>query len=76
MQVQSIVKCKCGYLTVDFENGASNCMLPKTFRKLIGKLPKVEIKFWACNNCANYWNVENGEHKLFEKRQSKGGWLR
>ena len=63
MEIESVAKCKCKFLTVQFVNGASNCMRTATFKRTFGKAPKITSTFWACNNCSNQWNVENGEQQ-------------
>ncbi len=75
MEINSVTKCKCKFLSVQFEGGASNCMRTSTYKKTFGHTPKISSTTWACNNCANHWNVENGEQELGQEREFKS-WVR
>lgn len=65
MEVEIICKCKCGYLSIRFVNGAWNCLTEKTFTTKVGRLPECITPIYKCDACCNDWTVENGQYKLF-----------
>ena len=69
---EHICQCKCGYISVKFNNGAWNTLTMKTYLKRVGPSPvDIEIeKTWACDGCGNHWTVENKSFTLFKKKPS------
>jgi hypothetical protein len=68
-------KCKCGLITVNFDNGAWNTMTESTYKKRVQPLPSVFIPVWCCDGCSlNNYTVENKAYTLFEKKKSVLSW--
>lgn len=64
--IVSFHKCKCGKVTVKFDNGAWNTMSETTFIKRVGSIPDSIESSWRCNGCVNNWTVENRSYTLFK----------
>lgn len=59
LEINSVSKCKCGALTVYFDNGEYNSMRPSTFKKVFNKsVPKLEITTYCCNHCINGYGID------------------
>lgn len=58
--IESYTKCTCGAITINFENGASNSMYPKTAKKLGLDLRKYKrLKpTYCCDHCVNHWGID------------------
>ena len=57
MKIEYIQKCKCGGVTISFDNGASNSMFWETFEKLdldTGDATWLHQSF-CCDHCVNHW---------------------
>ena len=58
--ITTFQKCKCGAVTLTFENGASSSMSYSTYRKLRLGLRSVE-RFpmsWCCDHCVNHYGID------------------
>lgn len=61
--IKEISKCSCGALLVDFNDGRSYNMKPKTFRQYFGvkRVPRAQNAshpFGCCDYCVNGYGVE------------------
>ena len=62
MKIEYIQKCKCGAVTISFDNGASNSMFWETFEKLdldAGDATWLH-QSCCCNHCVNHWGIDIG----------------
>lgn len=62
MKIEYIQKCKCGAVTISFDNGASNSMFWETFEKLdldAGDATWLH-QSCCCDHCVNHWGGGNG----------------
>lgn len=60
MKIEYIQKCKCGAVTISFDNGASNSMFWETFEKLdldAGDATWLH-QSCCCNHCVNHWGID------------------
>lgn len=59
-KITHIQNCKCGAVTVSYNNGASNSMFQETFNKL--HLDISDAKFLpdscCCDHCVNHWGID------------------
>lgn len=61
MKIEYIQKCKCGAVTIKFDNGASNSMFRETFEKLdldTGDATWLHQFCCCCNHCVNHWGID------------------
>ena len=59
MKIEYIQKCKCGAVTINFDNGASNSMFWETFEKLdldTGDATWLHQSY-CCDHCINHWGI-------------------
>lgn len=58
--ITHIQKCKCGAITVTFDNGADNSMYIDTFNALnLDTSKAVELpESYCCNHCVNHWGID------------------
>lgn len=59
-KIEYIQKCKCGAVTISFDNGASNSMFWETFEKLdldAGDATWLH-QSCCCNHCVNHWGID------------------
>lgn len=57
MKIEYIQKCKCGAVTIRFDNSASNSMFWETFEKLdldTGDATWLHQSY-CCDHCVNHW---------------------
>lgn len=66
-----IVKCKCDYISVQFNNNFWNTMKEETFQKYFKVTPIKNSDVYCCDACneINNYTVENGEYILGLKKQ-------
>lgn len=60
MKIEYIQKCKCGAVTIRFDNGASNSMFWETFEKLdldTGDATWLHQSY-CCDHCVNHWGID------------------
>lgn len=60
MKIEYIQKCKCGAVTIRFDNGASNSMFWETFEKLdldTGDATWLH-QSCCCDHCVNHWGID------------------
>lgn len=54
--------CKCGAITLVFDNGATNSMRADTYKKLPAKYHVCDNeptdKAYCCNHCVNHWGID------------------
>lgn len=58
--IKTIQKCKCGAITIRFDNGASNSMFQETFNQLNLDVSKaIELpESYCCDHCVNRWGID------------------
>lgn len=59
MKIEYIQKCKCGAVTIRFDNSASNSMFWETFEKLdldTGDATWLHQSY-CCDHCVNHWGI-------------------
>lgn len=59
MKIEYIQKCKCGAVTIRFDNSASNSMFWETFEKLdldTGDATWLHQSY-CCDHCINHWGI-------------------
>lgn len=60
--IESYFKCACGAITINFDNGASNSMYPKTAKKMgidLRKYKSIRLNTVCnCNHCVNHWGID------------------
>lgn len=58
--IESYTKCACGAITLTFDNGATNSMLPKTAKRLGIDLRhyKRYKPTYCCDHCVNHWGID------------------
>ena len=60
LKIKFIQKCKCGAVTIRFNNGASNSMRQDIFEQLnldtrdAERLPDS----YCCDHCVNHWGID------------------
>lgn len=60
MKIEYIQKCKCGAVTISFDNGVSNSMFLETFEKLnldTGDATWLQ-QSCCCDHCVNHWGID------------------
>ena len=62
LKVKYIQKCRCGAVTLHFENGTSNSMFRSTFNKIKKDLDLSNAEFlqdcWCCDHCVNHYGID------------------
>lgn len=62
LKVKYIQKCRCGAVTLHFENGTSNSMFRSTFNKIKKDLDLSDAEFlqdcWCCDHCVNHYGID------------------
>ena len=66
--IEVLSKCKCGHISIKFDNNAWNTMTEKTFNDLEFTLCTDVFEVYQCDACINNWTIENGEFELGVKR--------
>lgn len=62
LKVKYIQKCRCGAVTLHFENGTSNSMFRSTFNKIKKDLDLSNAELlqdcWCCDHCVNHYGID------------------
>lgn len=58
ISVQYIQECRCGAMTVSFENGATNSMSREVFDRIGFEGERLPQIFYHCNHCVNHWGID------------------
>ena len=72
-QIVSYSVCKCGAVTLFFEDGTTNCCKRKNLKKFgvsLKGIKKEKEQSWCCNHCANHYGIDIcscGSGKEYEK---------
>ena len=59
-QIVSYSECKCGAITLFFDNGATNSVKKRNLKKFGISLKGIEKlnNTWCCNHCANNYGID------------------
>lgn len=61
MTIISYSQCKCGAVTLYYDNGQSNSVKKKNLKKFgisLKGVKKLSSPIWCCNHCINHYGID------------------